>query len=364
MKTTILTFLLFVCSTLTLAAQNITVSTPSITKINGNLNIQFALKIDPIPSNAKLIITPVLEGDSTKQFLTPIILIGQNMRISQLRKGIALPHNVVGKPEDIGDYTAVIPFKKWMNKTSLKIYRVMTTCDNTSRYAGRLILRRDIKEPTPKPVYRPSPEEIIKHRKVAEFKSFKNNIAKFPFVHSANKHEHIEPETKSLKPDGPKIYYRISESQIDINYHTNLESLMAIKDAIQLISSNESVSPVKIIVYGTASPEGADSYNEKLAQDRADWMSKYISNFIDPSYISTINLGENWGGLRALVEQSGMPYKQEVLDIIDNYSIEEGRETKLINLHLGVPYRYIKEQFFPQLRCSNYIQVFYDKNDY
>ena len=90
-------------------------------------------------------------------------------------------------------------------------------------------------------------------------------------------------------------------------------------------------------------------------------MVNYISNFVDSSYIETVNLGENWDDLRDLIEQSGMPYRQEVLDIIDNYTVAEDRKEKLKNLHVGIPYRYINEQFFPQLRCAHYIQIFYDK---
>lgn len=45
-----------------------------------------------------------------------------------------------------------------------------------------------------------------------------------------------------------------------------------------------------------------------------------------------------------------MQYKQEVIDIIEGYSIESGRETKLMALRAGVPYRYILKEIAPALR--------------
>lgn len=47
-----------------------------------------------------------------------------------------------------------------------------------------------------------------------------------------------------------------------------------------------------------------------------------------------------------------MDYKDEVLEIIKNTSVEEGRETKLMRLHGGVPYRYLLKNIFPGLRVA------------
>ena len=61
-----------------------------------------------------------------------------------------------------------------------------------------------------------------------------------------------------------------------------------------------------------------------------------------------------------MVEKSDMMYKSEVLSIIDNYSIHNGRELRLINLRGGVPYNYMYKTFFTKLRTASYVQVFYD----
>ena len=47
-----------------------------------------------------------------------------------------------------------------------------------------------------------------------------------------------------------------------------------------------------------------------------------------------------------------MDDKAEVLDIIENVPIEKGRETKLMKLHSGVPYRFMLKNIFPSLRVA------------
>ncbi len=62
--------------------------------------------------------------------------------------------------------------------------------------------------------------------------------------------------------------------------------------------------------------------------------------------ISVQGRGEDWDGLRAAVEKSGMPSKREVLAIIDSYDIFDGREKRLMDLQGGEPYKYMLRRCF------------------
>ena len=44
---------------------------------------------------------------------------------------------------------------------------------------------------------------------------------------------------------------------------------------------------------------------------------------------------------------------------MDSVPIMKGREERLQRLKRGVPYRFLKEHFFPQLRRAGYIKVYY-----
>ena len=73
--------------------------------------------------------------------------------------------------------------------------------------------------------------------------------------------------------------------------------------------------------------------------------------------------GENWDLLRQQIDESNMLYRQECLDIIDNYTVGGGREGKLLRLANGSPYRYIKKHFLAKQRSASNIQVFYQISD-
>ena len=62
-----------------------------------------------------------------------------------------------------------------------------------------------------------------------------------------------------------------------------------------------------------------------------------------------------------------MPDKETVLNILSVTPVEgssgkRGRKNELMYLKAGVPYRYMLKNFFPALRSSTCIKVFYEKN--
>ncbi len=82
---------------------------------------------------------------------------------------------------------------------------------------------------------------------------------------------------------------------------------------------------------------------------------------IRPEYMN--NPQENWDGLEKALETIELEYKDEVLDIIRNIPIEKGRETKLMQLHGGTPYRYLLKYIFPSLRVA-ICKVNYEVRDF
>jgi hypothetical protein len=64
------------------------------------------------------------------------------------------------------------------------------------------------------------------------------------------------------------------------------------------------------------------------------------------------NKGENWGALRDMVESSKMPYRNEVLWVLDNYPNRDKRKGELMLMRGGVPYKYMFKHFFPDLRTG------------
>lgn len=106
------------------------------------------------------------------------------------------------------------------------------------------------------------------------------------------------------------------------------------------------------------------AYNTALAQRRAETVKTYIQSLMASpreELFEVHNGREDWDGLREKVENSNMPEKSEVLEIIDSYTMEqEVRKTKLKQLRGGAPYKYMLENFYPALRSAGYVQVYYE----
>lgn len=108
-----------------------------------------------------------------------------------------------------------------------------------------------------------------------------------------------------------------------------------------------------ISIKGLTSIEGTYKDNLDKSQERADKVRRYILNNY-PEYenvtITTEAKGEDWDGLRNLVECSSIGDRAEILRIIDNVGIFNGREKQLMDIRGGQPYLQMKRELFPLLR--------------
>ncbi|MEG1634859.1 MAG: OmpA family protein, partial [Rikenellaceae bacterium] len=144
----------------------------------------------------------------------------------------------------------------------------------------------------------------------------------------------------------------VNRTEIRPDFGNNPAELTKIREMIEDIKNDAAITIKHITITGYASPEGSLANNQRLSEGRAKALEGYLQSRYNLSKdLYTINFGgEDWEGLVELVEASDMLYKQEVLDIILNTSIENNREKKLMNLKVGVPYRYMLHDMFPKLR--------------
>ena len=101
---------------------------------------------------------------------------------------------------------------------------------------------------------------------------------------------------------------------------------------------------------------------------RAAALKKYLMRHarLDSGTFEVINGKIDWYGLSQMVGKSDMPDKETVLNILSVTPVEgssgkRGRKNELMYLKAGVPYRYMLKNFFPALRSSTCIKVFYEK---
>ena len=161
--------------------------------------------------------------------------------------------------------------------------------------------------------------------------------------------------------DSARIYFRRGHRQVDTHFRNNRSELDRFVRAVREASGAGRLESIVIRSY--ASPDGTSRSNELLSARRADSLEAYIVRAagIPADRVRTYPEGIGWGPLRALVAASDMRYRDEVLAVLDHTPVwvfdgdgrvVSGRKKELMDLRGGVPYRYMFEHIFPDIRAG------------
>lgn len=101
----------------------------------------------------------------------------------------------------------------------------------------------------------------------------------------------------------------------------------------------------RVTVTGYCSVEGIFQNNEILSRRRAETLRDVIRYRYQGSAftLETRYMGEDWAGLRRLLETAEINYRRTMLDIIDHVDVMRGRERQLMQVGGGYPYREMKQ---------------------
>ena len=169
----------------------------------------------------------------------------------------------------------------------------------------------------------------------------------------------------SATKDNRVVYFAQGKSELDYQLSDNFEFLDEMNQRLYDIISDSRNRLISIEITGYASPEGGTQRNMQLSCDRAYSVKNYLQNNIPdlPDSLFTLNCqGENWSGLLSMVLASDMQYKDEVLEILANTTLDDAgvvRKNTLRNLRNGVPYDFMLNYFYPQLRNAQDIVITY-----
>lgn len=293
---------------------NVTFSDVKITRLDDNLNVTFNVNPNKktIRSNYKLILSPYIysEGDTTN--LMPIEIVGwlksrRDRQVAILTHQQSENNSILLTKKERANYSVTIPYNSKMQKVKLGVKQTMEGCCDTKTLSDDYVASANFYQP---PVVTPP-----------------------------------QPVKKIIIKEAI-IFFHLSSTIVDPEFMGNSRSL-------NYLMSDLGNAIEKIDIIGFASPEGIIQKNDNLAIARAEALKEYLlknNQKISNTTFNLINGGENWVGLREMVEKSEMPYRTEVLNIIDNVTVENGRMKQLMELHSGVPYRYMLKEFFPRLR--------------
>ncbi len=154
--------------------------------------------------------------------------------------------------------------------------------------------------------------------------------------------------------------FAVGRSEIMPSFKNNATELWKLDELIESVKAKPDTTITRIIITGYTSPEANYDTNLALSERRASALTNYIrTKYGLPASIFTVaGAGEDWAGLDSLVSRSYMPRRDVILDIIRNVGIFAGRESDLMRLDGGGPYRIMKAEMFPLLRRVEY-EIYY-----
>ena len=167
----------------------------------------------------------------------------------------------------------------------------------------------------------------------------------------------------SVSRDSICVYYLRGYSNVNLELRANRVVLDSVAQRLRALLGDTAVYDVRLLLTGSASPEGTDKANLRLSQNRAKRLLAYLQEHAPlPDSVRTAAIGVDWQGLIRLTEADPqVPRQQEALDILRNTPlwvfdaqgrIVDGRKRQLMNLAGGNTFRYMDEHLFPDLRTT------------
>lgn len=161
--------------------------------------------------------------------------------------------------------------------------------------------------------------------------------------------------TTEISGKSVAIYFRFDKAVVDSGYMDNHRALLSLD--ILLSDSIQSERIDSINIFSFSSPDGSRKYNQRLSERRSAAIKKYLLwkyPHLDHCSIYSRPQGENWQGLRQLIEQdTDQPSREKVLQIIDHTPDTDLCKVLLRRLDGGIPYHYIRNRLLRNLRSAS-----------
>ncbi|MEG1650050.1 MAG: hypothetical protein RR277_09185, partial [Rikenellaceae bacterium] len=245
MKNIILTFLLVGATMVSIAKErkNISIDNLKVERSGDNLNLSFKALCNASydKHSYKMFLTPVLFNGSDAQNLKPIIIETRRSKIVDFRNRTEIPIGsfAVRKGDEVL-YNITIPYKEWMDGSSLRIDRMVSGCCNEKPLAPIII---------------------------ADNFKFKKEVHIFQPHYS-----YIVPEAEQVKKRSEigKAYleFAVGRATLIDDFKHNQTELTKIGTTIDMIRQDENLVLRNIALRGTCSPEGRWNTNMVLAERR------------------------------------------------------------------------------------------------
>nr|WP_233587493.1 DUF3868 domain-containing protein [Parabacteroides sp. AF18-52] len=323
-------------SAVTAGAQEIVVKDKIVEKAGSSLVMGMTLDLSQIrlAGNRSIVCIPVIvRGDSIRP-LAPVIINGRSRHILYERTGRNRQENQEielrrrnGKEQTV-DYQVRTPYASWMNNAEVALVTDECGCGWEAMQSNRSpLFAIQLEKPimTPFLCYQTPKMETVKAR---------------------------------AKEGSAFLDFPVGKTTIAPDYRDNRAELAKIRETVESVRNDPYATITEVYIKGFASPEGSYKSNSYLAENRAKALSDYVKGLyhFDRATFTVDFEPEDWDGLAAHIETSGLADKAELLDIIraDQPADLDQKEWKLKTLNGGASYPAILRDIYPSLRHSDY----------
>jgi len=326
---------------------NLRVEDVQVNKQGNNVRIDMVLNLDNVRlgSAQMLILTPVIRSADSNNFhrFQPIVFTGAG-RDRTLQRAIdwegfkfeetpmMVTRRTNKRPQSI-PVTLTAPYQDWFRGAEFAILETKSGCAYTTirddEYSAFMPVLPALVEPVYSYTYATPPVEEVKQRS----------------------------ETYTAR-----LNFEVGKHVILRNFKNNASVLSEVEKVISEIRNDQNLTVNEFHITGYASPEGNEQSNMKLSENRAKAFVSYLSqNYnIPASSIRTDWKGEDWDGLRKVVQESGLSDKNDILRVLDESNVAK-RKTDLQRLNGGQTYRTLLNDYYPPLRRNEYTISFVAK---
>jgi outer membrane protein OmpA-like peptidoglycan-associated protein len=347
-------------------------------------------------SNARVTVTPVLEGNEGLVTFPPVVVEGRRARISRQRMErsgrVAKDASAFYLQVNQGvRYEAVLPkgySTAWQGAQRVSLRSVSEECGCEVKLTPQMAVRgigvpselslavvnvpnvaMPVAAVVPVEPTAPAAPQTLLEKAAAPyaFVAPLDNTVKELFTSKASPAAFDRYISEQRDGGMITVHFDVSSAAIDPAVGDNAHSLKDLLEAVKSLSNVAGSTRVHVLIAGFASPEGGTELNARLATRRAISVRDYLLART-PLTIANVRLhsaGADWQGLRALLSTSTMPGRDAALRVIDTYPVwnartQVGRLGTLMKLNGGTTYRYMLRNFFPKLRSATFIKVLYE----
>lgn len=308
-----------------------------------------------VPSNYSHVLVPILAGGQHSISLPRIVISGRkrasyDLRERELNPFQRKPYSVTvyrrHRPIPPIFYSVTFPYSAWMQHCSLELHQVSESALRAVLLSSERLNGNFLGSEVAEKVERNMATRVVEAPVQVAVKQ-----DPVPSVSSPAPADDSNCTRIALFLEYPQ--YPAGFSGINALFSDNATELAKLDRLLLPLLNNPRLRIRRLLVTGYTSPDGIYQDNEQLSKKRAQEFVRYLRTAYPLPASATVRtswVAEDWDGLRQLLVDTDLPFRNRALSIIDHTGIFEGRERQLMELDNGNLYRTMKRILFPLLR--------------